>query len=144
MQNTFNTQAYKDGYIHSSISNGIEKFSAQLDTEIKHLPTATGCKRWITKQLTARPITWFAVITELSGYEFHRGREYATDSNGVLRHIDVHNDGKYYAVTHHYGKALKSLAERTAADIGGTVLSVHSKYMFNNSDVRRTLNRTRL
>jgi len=57
--NSFLTQSYKDGYIHTWVtSTGKNKAQAQIGTSVRELPTVAGCKRWITKMMAER--IWIA------------------------------------------------------------------------------------
>lgn len=55
--NSFQTVAYKEGYIHTWItSTGRPKCQGQLGQLVKEHPTVIGCKRWVTKAMRDKPV----------------------------------------------------------------------------------------
>lgn len=84
--------------------------------------------------------TWFAVIVPLSDVFLDRYAEYGKDTKGALRKVTDSHQGKSFALVFSAGAALRELAQQKALEHSGIVIEVHAKYMFNTTDLVRTLN----
>lgn len=85
------------------------------------------------------PCTWFAVIVPLSDVFLEGYAEYGKNTHGVLYKVTDSYQGKAFALVFSAGGALEALAQEKAQEHSGTVIEVRAKYMFNTSDLVRTL-----
>jgi len=80
-------------------------------------------------------IKWFAVTAKLKNAFESRGAFYGTDSRNVLRLANFFREGEPYAVLFRGGAALESVAEKAAAELGGSVEGITGIYELNDSDI---------
>ena len=80
-------------------------------------------------------IKWFAVTVRLDNVFRNRFWSYGIDSKGVTRMISFYRDGQPFAVVQRAGDALRSVAEQTAKDLGGTVEVIEACYSLNDADI---------
>ena len=84
---------------------------------------------------------WFAVVLPVNETFVDQYREYGhapSHGRGVYQ-VDLDIDGACFHVAGKYGKALGQKAKDHAARINGNVIEVVSDYMFNTSDIAKTI-----